>query len=227
MAKIIEIKESDINSGHVMEKTAPVKADARTVINVPEGYTAVVFSNGKRFGQCGSCGAKKLKKVIGSDVVGRSISVLYINGRGLSDMSWGVGNIPIKYTPDGREIEIQVGASGTFLASIVDPVAFYARYGQEEGALTLPEITSYITDGFRRYARELIAELFCEAAEPIIETDFMLDEADLRFEERICGRTVDTLPGVVFKSVNVSTITVREEDVDALREFYKARKRKK
>ncbi len=210
-----------------MEKTVGVKVDSKTLISVPEGYTSVIFSNGKVFGKCGSCENKKLKSVIGSDINGRTISVLYINQRPLTDMSWGVGNIPVVYTPADKSIEIQVGASGTFLAEIVDPVAFYAAHGPESGVLTLPEVAGIITSGFRLYARELVLGLFKEAIEPMIATDFILDEAELRFEERVCGQKLTELPGVVFKKAHVGNITVREEDIEALHDFYKAKRRKR
>ncbi len=216
-----------MNSGHVMEKTESVRVDSGTLINVPEGYTAMIFSGGKLVAKCGQCKDKKLKSIIGSSVEGKNISVLYVNKRALTDMSWGVGNIPVVYTVDDRSIEVQVGANGTFLAAIADPVSFYDEYGPEFGELTLPEITGFITSGLRKYARELVFELFSDASEPIIETDFILDEADLRFDERICNKRLEDIPGVIFKKANVGSITVREEDIDALREFYKARRRKK
>ncbi len=227
MVNLIKIDESDINSGHVMEKTEGVKVDKRTQIIVPNGYNAVIFSNGRVIAKCASCPKKKLKKVIGSDIEGRTISVLYVNERPLTDMSWGVGNLTVTYTVGKKSIEVQVGASGTFLAEICDPVAFYSTFDREFGVVTLPEVTGKMTEGIRAYAKEVLLEIFNDASEPIIATDFVLDETDLRLNERLCDRKLFKAEGIIFRNVKTANICVREEDIDALREFYKAKKKKK
>ncbi len=227
MSNLIKIDESDINSGHVMEKTEGVRVDKSTNIIVPNGYSAFIFSNNKAVAKCESCPKKSLKKIIGSHVVGRTVNVLYVNKRPLTDMSWGVGNLPITYTVGGKSIEIHIGASGTFLAQIYDPVEFYNQFGHESGAVTLPEVTGRMTEALRFYAAEVILDIFKDALEPIIVTDFILDETELRLEERVCNQKPENLPGVVFVKVKVENICVREEDIDALREFYRAKKKKK
>ncbi len=227
MANLIKIEESDINSGHVMEKTEGVRVNKNTQIIVPNGYNAVIFSNGKVITKCASCPKKKLKKIIGSDIVGRTVSALYINTRPLTDMSWGVGNIPITYKLAKKSIEVQVGASGTFLAEITDAVAFYEKFEREFGAVTLPEVTGCMTEGIRIYAAKVLVEIFKDAGEPIISTDFVLDETDLRLDACICNKKLSEIPGVVFRKAKVENICVREEDIDALREFYKTKKKKR
>ncbi len=227
MANLIKIEESDINSGHVMEKTEGVRADRRTQIIIPNGYKAFVFYGGRLLAKCESCAQKKLTKVAGSGVLGRAVSVLYVNTRKLTDMSWGVGHLPVTYTVDNRSIEVQIGASGTFLAEISDPIAFYDSFARDFGEVTLPEVTGKMTEGMRIYASEVLLDMFEEASEPMIETDFILDEADLRLDARICNKKLSKLPGVTFRQVKTSNICVREEDIEALREFYKEKKKKK
>ncbi len=227
MAKIIKIDAKDINSGHVMEKTEEAKVTSKTLITVPDGYKAVIFSNGHIVARSGACVRKKLSRIIGGDVEGRNISVLYVSTRKLTDMSWGIGNLPVKYTLDKNSITIQVGASGTFLAEIRDPVEFFTQFGKESGIVTLPEATVCITLGLRHYASEVILGMFSDAAEPILDTGFMLDETDLRLNAQICRKKLEKIPGIVFTKVLVSDISVREEDIEALREFYRSKKRKK
>ncbi len=225
---VIRIDASDVNAGHVMEMTDEYRVDKKTALTVQDGYSAFILtSTGKLLGKVGACQKKRICKLVGKDADGRNIKVLFVNRRPFAEMSWGIGNLTMQYTPDVRSIDVKIGASGTFLAAMSDPVEFYSQFGRESGAVDLPEVTACLTSGFRKYASDVLLELYKEAEEPIIDAEFILDETDLRMEERLCNTKLDRIPGIVFKRIRVGNINIREADIEALREFYKSKRVKK
>ena len=135
-AEIIEIGEIDINVGRVMEKTEPVTITPNMLITVPAHYYAIPYVDGEPMKRIKSCQKKKLKKFVGADKTGRSVSVPYISKNKINTLPWGSGNLPIKYERFGGAI-IRVGANGTFLAEIRDPKAFYDSLGRKYGQLNM------------------------------------------------------------------------------------------
>ncbi len=222
MARVYEtiaVDAKEINVSRIMEKTDPRPMSNDLCINVPDNYTATVYLDGVPVKKLKPCARKKLKRIVGSDKVGRQISVLYINKRPLTTMSWGIGNLPIKYDfLDGMCIKI--GANGTFLASMADPEAFFDFCAPKNGSLSLTETVSRITSAFREHASGILTGLFKEAIEPVFDTEFLVSEMDRRINYVICERKLDNIPGVIFKTALVTGICVCEEDVREYRERY-------
>ena len=222
--EIIEIGESDINMGRMMEKTEPLIVTQNMLITVPERYYAIPYVDGKRLEKIGPCQKKKLKKFIGSDKVGKSVSVLYVSKTKLNTLPWGGGNLPITYEQFGG-FKLKVGANGTFLCDIVNPPAFYESLGREYGVLNIDEVKSRTISAFRACISGIVVQLFEEAGEPIFETEFLIDELNRRINGRVCNKKAPNLPGAFFKSATVTAICVSEEDKAAFLEFYEKNKK--
>ncbi len=215
----ISIDAKEINVSRVMEKTEPRPMANDLYISVPDNYSATVYLDGEPVKKLKPCARKKLKKFVGSDKVGKQVSVLYINKRQLTTMSWGIGNLPIKYDfLDG--MCIKVGANGTFLATMTDPEAFFEFCGARNGSLSLTETVSRITAAFREHASLILTGLFKEAIEPVFDTEFMLAEMDRRINSVICEKELKNIPGIIFKTSTVTGICVCEEDIRAYRERF-------
>lgn len=221
---VVSIDERDINSGRVMEKTLDYVYAQGMLISVPNHYTAYVIPEEGETVKVRACQKKKLSKFLPSELIGKKFSVLYVNNRKLNMMSWGIGSLPITYEFLGDAC-VHVGASGTLIPRISDPVAFFKALGRLEGTLNLTECSSAITTAFRRLASEILVELFNEAAQPIFETTFMVSEMARRINERVCGIELDRVPGIVFESATVTGIRVNEADKAALVERFGKRKR--
>ena len=222
MARVYEtisIDAKEINVSRVMERTEPRSMTNTLCVSVPDNYSATVYVDGVISGRVKSCARKKLKKCVGADKVGKQVSILYINQKPLTTMSWGVGNLPIKYGfLDG--MCIKVGANGTFLAQMTDPEAFFEFCGARNGSLSLTETVSRITAAFREHASLVLTGLFKEAIEPVFDTEFLLAEMDRRINNVICERDLKNIPGIVFKTATVTGICVCEEDIRAYRERF-------
>ena len=215
----ISIDAKEINVSRVMERTAPRTMDNSLCVSVPDNYSATVYVDGAIAKRIKPCSKKKLKKYVGSDKTGKQISILYINRKPLTTMSWGVGNLPIKYDfLDG--MCIKVGANGTFLAQMTDPEAFFEFCGARNGSLSLTETVSRITAAFREHASLVLTGLFKEAIEPVFDTEFLLSEMDRRINSVICEKELKNIPGIVFKTAAVTGICVCEEDIRAYRERF-------
>ena len=213
--QIIGIDERDINSGRIMEMTPVRTVSPEMLITVPNNYRAELIVDGEHVKTVRPCLKKKLVRIIGSDKDGKSISALYVSNRKFTSMSWGIGSLVIKYDfLDGSSVN--VGASGTLIAEVSDPIAFYGSFGKSSGTLDLTECTGKITSAFRVCASKLLVEMFVEAIQPIFETEFMVSELDRRVNERVCNRELEGLPGIVFRSATVSGIRVNEEDKTAI-----------
>ena len=213
--RFIEIAERDINSGRMMEKFPDTVIYADTLISVPVNYYAEVKVGDGNTVTVKSCQKKKLIKLVGGDKVGKKVSVLYVNRKKLTTMSWGIGSLPIKYDFLGGAT-INVGANGNFLAEIVDAGELYTAMQSENETVDITEVISIITAAFRSCASKILVEMFNEAIEPIFQTDFLVSELYRRLNERICNKKLKILPGVVFKWATVAGIRVREEDKNAL-----------
>lgn len=222
--EIIEIGEADINVGRIMEKTEPFIVTPKMLITVPEHYYAVPYVEGKRLEKINPCQKKKLKKFIGSDKVGKSVSILYISKTKLNTLPWGSGNLPVTYEQFGGA-KLKVGANGTFLCEIINPPAFYESLGREYGALNIDEVKSRMISAFRACISEIVVQIFEDAGEPVFETEFMIDELNRRINNRVCNKKAPNLPGAFFNSATVTAICVSEEDKAAFLDFYEKNKK--
>ena len=223
----ISIDVNDINTGHAMEMTEACKVTPKLVISVPDNYYAVLYVNGERNAKIKTCARKKVMKFLGKDALGGELRVLYINRRKLAEMSWGIGNIDLEYGISGGSVLMKVGANGTFLAEMQDAEKFFGLFGERTAPLSITEITSRITAEFRKYAEVVLVKIFRDACVPIFDTDFLLDETDRRLNREICDNEKSSLPGIVFKWIEVSDICVREEDADNLKNGYANAKKAK
>lgn len=217
---IVELDESDLNVGRVMEKTEPVVITSKTVVVVPNHYNAVLYVDGQIEGKLKSGAKKKVKKLLGAEKIGKLFSVLYISKNKLPLLPWGSGNLPIEY-PQFKGECIKVGANGTFTAEIKDPIAFYdCIKRKKDGILSIDEVKSRVISEFRTCISGILSEIFIEAIEPIFDTDFMIDELTRRINRRVCGAYAPNLAGVYFKKASVTGICVCEEDKIAFLEKY-------
>ena len=221
---IIEIGEADINVGRIMEKTEPFILTPKTLITVPERYYAVPYVDGKRLEKISPCQKKKLKNFIGSDKVGKSVSILYVSKTKLNTLPWGSGNLPVTYEQFGGT-KLKVGANGTFLCEINNPSAFYESLDREYGPLNIDEVKSRVISAFRACISDIVVQLFCEAGEPVFETEFMIDELNRRINNAVCNKKAPNLSGVFFKSATVTAICVSEEDKAAFLDYYEKNKK--
>lgn len=225
-SSVIEIDTNDVNTVHMMEKTGPFNVNTGLLINVPDNYYAELYLEGELRRRIRPCTRKKVKSFLGRDSLGRELSVLYVKNRPLTEMSWGIGNLPLLYTILGKEMSVRVGANGTFVAEMTDPAAFFEFFAGKKRVMDMAEITARITSAFREYASGVLVGLFVDAGEPIFDADFLLDETVRRLDSKICGVLhSDTLPGVIFKQVDVSSICVCEEDAVEVRGFYREYRR--
>ncbi len=219
--ELITLDARDLNTGRMMEKTEPCELTDKHYLTVPDNYYADIYIDGCLIKKFKPCVKKNIKKLIGSEHVGKMISVLYVNRRPLNDMSWGIGNLPIHYKNFG-DVCIKVGANGFFKAEITDNEAFYDSFEREFGNLNLTETSSVITAGFRDMASKILLDIFNEAIQPIFDTEFLITEVEIRLNKQLCGAPCPALHGVTFKNITVSSICVCEEDVREFREKFLA-----
>lgn len=220
----VSIDERDINSGRIMEKTIDYVYDADMLISVPNRYCAYIVPEQGKIVKIRTCPKRKLSKFLSSDMLGKKFSVLYVNTRKLNMMSWGIGSLQITYEFLGGA-SVHVGASGTLIPVIDDPVAFFKALGKVDGTLNITECSSAITTAFRRLASEILVELFNEASQPVFETSFMVSEMERRINDRVCGMKLDRVPGIVFESATVTGIRVNESDKAAMIDRFGKRRR--
>ncbi len=225
-SSIIEIDINDVNAVHAMELVGPFNVNTGLMISVPDNYYADLYLEGIFRKRIKPCVRKKVKNFLGRDSLGRELAVLYVKNRPLTEMSWGIGNLPLLYSILGREVSMRVGANGTFLAEMTDPAAFFEFFSGSKRVMDMAEITARITTAFREYASGVLVKLFVDAGEPVFDADFLLDETVRRLDRDICGLPHDDkLPGVIFRWVEVSSICVCEEDAVEVRGFYREYRR--
>lgn len=224
--KLITIDERDVNSGRVMEMTAPFTFDEGMQISVPLNYHALIIVGDEVIKSLRVCLRKKLSRVIPSEHLGKTMRVLYVSNRPFTAMSWGIGSLGIIYKfLDGATVN--VGASGTLVAQLDEPYVFYQYFDKEQGTVNLTECASAITAGFRKCASQVLVQMFEEADQPIFYTDFMVDEFNRRINKRFCGMRIDcVVPGIIYKNATVAGIRVNEEDKLALTSKYSNKKKK-
>lgn len=224
--KLITIDERDVNSGRIMEMTSPITYSEGTQITVPSNYRALLIIEDKVIKTVRTSLKRKLIKLLPSEYIGKKVSVLYINNRPFTSMSWGIGSLSIAYDfLDGSTLN--VGASGTLIAEIEDAYEFFKVFDKDVGTVNLTECASAITAGFRRCASQVLVQMFKEADQPIFHTEFLVDELNRRINNRFCGIRIDcVVPGIVFKTATVASITVNEEDKIALIEKFGNKKKK-
>ena len=224
--KLITIDERDVNSGRVMEMTAPFIFDEGMQISVPLNYHALIIVEDEVVKSLRVCIKKKLARVIPNEHLGKKMRVLYVSNRPFTAMSWGIGSLAITYKfLDGAKIN--VGASGTLVAGLDDPYAFYQYFDKAQGTVNLTECASAITAGFRKCASQVLVQMFEEADQPIFYTDFMVDEFNRRINKRFCSIRIDcVVPGIIFKNATVAGIRVNEEDKIALTSKFGNKKKK-
>lgn len=213
----ISLDARDLNTGRIMEKTEPCELTGNLYLTVPDNYYADIYIDGSLIKKLKPCVRKNIKKLIGAEHIGKMISVLYVNRRPLNDMSWGIGNLPMHYKNFGDAC-IKVGANGFFKSEITDCEAFYDFFDRECGILNLTETASVITSEFRDMASRILLDIFDEAIQPIFDTDFLITEVEIRLNKQLCNKTLESLPGVIFKNITVSGICVCEEDVREFKE---------
>ena len=223
-AQTVCIDERDINSGRIMDKTGEYIYEQGMLISVPSHYQAYIIPEEGEPVKVMACQKKKLSRFLPSDAIGKKISVLYVTTRPLNVMSWGIGSLPIRYSFLG-EACLHVGAGGTLLPVISEPISFFNAFGKTEGTLSLTECASAITSSFRKLASEILVEMFNEASQPIFETSFLVSEMTRRINERICGIEHKRVPGIIFDTATVTGIRVNEEDKSALIERFGKRKK--
>ena len=212
---LITIVAGDVNSGRMLELSDSHTLTGETLITVPMNYRAEVIVDGARVATVKPCQKKKLLSLVGSEHDGKAISVLFVNRRRFNTISWGVGNLRITYGFLDNA-SLSVGASGTLLAELTDPAAFYTSLGIEERTLSMSECISIIVSAFRVCASKVLTEMFKEARQPIFSTDFLVDELDRRIKERVCNRVLEGVtPGIVFTDATVALIRVNEDDRNA------------
>lgn len=222
----ISIGERDINSERVMEMTPNVVLTEKTSITVPTNYHALIIADDKVAAEVKVCLKKNLLRIVGGELLGKSISALYVSNRQFTSMSWGIGSLPIIY-PFLGNARLNVGANGTLVPSLSDEYAFYKVFDKDDGILNLTECASAITSAFRKCASEVLVGLFNEAEQPIFETDFLVSEMQRRLNKRYCRKKLDeVMDGVMFRTATVSSIKVNEEDRKAVIEKYGSRKKK-
>lgn len=225
-SSVIEIDINDVNAVHMMEKAGPFNVNTGLLISVPDNYYAELYLEGELRRRIRPCSRKKVKSFLGRDSLGRELMVLYVKNRPLTEMSWGIGNLPLLYTILGKEMSMRVGANGTFIAEMTDPAAFFQFFCGKKKVMDMAEITARITAAFREYASGILVRLFVDAGEPVFDADFLLDETVRRLDFGICGIPhEDSLPGVIFRHVEVSSICICEEDALAVRGFYREYRR--
>lgn len=213
---IIGIDERDINSGRIMEMTPECIALPETVITVPSNYRAEIVCEDKVIKTLKTGIKKKLLHTVGSEYEHKSVSALYVTNRKFTSMSWGIGSLRIKYDFLGG-CSVNVGANGTLIADITDPLAFYRSFGKGADTLDITECAGKITSAFRVCASQVLVDMFNEAIQPIFDTEFLVSEMDRRLNERYCNVPVDNIiSGIVFKSATVSGIRVNESDKNSL-----------
>ena len=215
----ISLDARDLNTGRIMEKTEPCELTGNLYLTVPDNYYADIYIDGLLIKKIRPCVKKNIKKLIGAEHIGRTISVLYVNRRPLNDMSWGIGNLPMHYKNFG-DVCIKVGANGFFKAELADCEAFYDSFDREFGILNLTETSSTVISEFRDMASKILLDIFNEAIQPIFDTDFLITEVEIRLNRQLCEKEFDTLPGIIFKNITVSDICVCEEDVREFREKF-------
>lgn len=215
----ISLDARDLNTGRVMEKTEPCELTGNLYLSVPDNYYADIYIDGCLIKKIKPCSKKNIKKLIGAEHIGKLISVLYVNRRPLNDMSWGIGNLPIHYKSFGDAC-IKVGANGFFKAEISDYEAFYDSFDRECGVLNLTETASTITSEFRDMASKVLLDIFNEAIQPIFDADFLTTEVQIRLNKQLCNVQFESLHGVIFKSISVSSICVCEEDIREFKERF-------
>ena len=223
---VIEIDINDVNAAHAMEKAGPFNINTGLYISVPDNYYADLYLEGEFRRRIRPCVRKKVKSFLGRESLGRELGVLYVKNRPLTEMTWGIGNLPLVYNILGRVMTLKVGANGTFLAEMTDPAAFFQYFSGNKRVMDMTEIVSRITSAFRKYASGVLVKLFIDAGEPVLDTDFLLDETVRRLDQAICEAPPDDrLPGVIFRWVTVSSICVREEDALKVRKLYREYRR--
>lgn len=215
----ISLDARDLNTGRVMEKTEPCEFTGEMYLAVPDGYYADIYIDGVLMKKVKPCVRKSVKKLIGAEHIGKMISVLFVNRRPLNDMSWGIGNLPMRYKNFGDAC-IKVGANGFFRSEITDNEAFYDSFEREFGSLNLTETASVITSAFRDMASKILLDIFDEAIQPIFDTDFLISEVEIRLNRQLCNTEFNALKGVAFRRITVSGICVCEEDVREFKEKF-------
>lgn len=223
-AIVVSIDEIDINSGRIMEKTGQYVYSPGMLISVPTNYRAVLLPEDGEPIHVKSCQKKKLSRYFSSDMVGKRFSALYVTMRPLTVMSWGIGSLPIRYSFLDNAC-MHVGAGGTLMPRIDDPIAFFNAFGKTEGAVNTTECASAITLSFRKMASEILVDMFNEAMQPIFETTFMVSEMERRLNEKVCSVPHERAPGIIFDSATVTSIRVNEEDKNAIIERFGKRKK--
>ena len=215
--KVIAPDVLDINEATIMIKTEINNPSEDHILLVPNGYIARVYENNTCTKEILKPTKDKLSSFVGS--MNSNISILFIKNAPLTEMSWGIGNLPINYKiKDG--IEIKVGANGQFLAKIIDYDLFFDSLERGPGKVSLAEVTSRLVSGFRIISSKILMDLFNEAEGIIFNAEFLIDELDRRMNRFMCDKTFDEIPGAIFKTITTAGIGVCKDDIQYFRNNY-------
>lgn len=209
-------------SNFLFLKTQRYVLNTAQSITVPGGYTAEVYVKLGGMHPVSACSDKKLFRAIkgGRELLDRDFYVIFTNqAKKLPKKTWGVGRLLVKGSP----LTYQVGANGTFDITIEDHVRYINSFGEQSvGLFTVDRLTEHVLECIREYAGDIIVKLFEEVGSMVINTDFLLDELNLRFEEFFTRGELEELPGIRITNINVVSLLVREEDIQNARKLFAA-----
>ena len=220
MGKLDSLENRDM----FFKRTAEMPLEQDHGITVPEGVTAEVYVEGvfKKLVKGGS--KKRLSSLLGSDAVGKNFCVFFIRNQALPVLSWGIGNLDVSY--EGfKDSQYRVGANGKLSVEISDYSAFALNFEADRYIYTTAMATEKISFSARGLVEKILYGLFTELGEPIVNTEFVIDEMNYRLSEQLCDKELSELPGVRILSVNAGSICVCDEDLQLLRKKPTQRKR--
>lgn len=211
-------------SNFLFLKTGRYVLNTAQSITVPGGYIAEVHVKLGGMHPVSACTGKKLFRAIkgGRELLDRDFYVVFTNqAKKLPKKTWGVGRLLVKGSP----LSYQVGANGTFDIAIEDHIRYINSFGEQSvGLFTVDRVTEHVIECIREYAGNIIVKLFEEVGSMVVNTDFLLDELNLRFEEFFVRRSLRELPGIKITNINVVSLLVREEDIQNARKLFAAQK---
>ncbi|MBQ9115542.1 MAG: hypothetical protein IJY04_00810 [Clostridia bacterium] len=206
-------------SNFLFMRTDTYTLDTNQYLTVLPGHTAEIYVKYAAMHSQGPCTKKKLHRLLEKDHMGRDFHIVFLSGNKLPKNTWGVGKLPVRC----GNYEYQVGSNGTFEAVIEDHNA-YIESVIERGSILfdVDRVNEHLISAIRNAASEILVDLFEEVGTMIISADFLLDELNLRFKEYFIDKNLLKIPGLRIISIEVSSLLIREEDIQNVRDALSA-----
>ena len=198
----------------IAQFTGNVIVDKGLIVNIPNGYQAIVLIDEKAAFRIPSCMGKKIADY-DKHYIGKPCKIAFVRTKPLAPMMFGFGNIPIRNEKRGESYRI--GANGTYTIEIAD-MSKLINFFETENVITVDQVREHTISAIKNVGVSVFGDLFEKAEASAFEASARINEVRDALTHALDHEPVFAEMGVHLKALSVNGIHVNEEDLEAIRE---------